>query len=65
MATKNKERLPLTRLNYLLLVLAAVLLVIGYLIMSMNEITVSPLILIGVYVFLIPFALLYRPKKKL
>jgi len=61
---EKKDRLGLGRINFLLLALAAILLVAGYFIMSLNEITVSPLILGGVYVLLIPFALLYRPKSK-
>ena len=60
----QKDRLGLTRINFLLLALAAILIVAGYFIMSLNEITVSPLLLTGVYVVLIPFALLYRPKPK-
>lgn len=60
----HKDRLGLTRINFLLLALAAILIVAGYFIMSLNEITVSPLLLTGVYVVLIPFALLYRPKPK-
>lgn len=60
----QKDRLGLTKINFLLLALAAILVVAGYFIMSLNEITVSPLLLTGVYVVLIPFALLYRPKPK-
>lgn len=48
----------------MLLLVAAILLVLGYYIMSLNEIVVSPLILSAVYVILIPFALLYQPKKR-
>jgi membrane protein YdbS with pleckstrin-like domain len=63
MGQKNKDRLQLGKINFLLLLLAAVLLVIGYFIMSLNEIVISPVILAAVYVLLIPFALLYQPKK--
>ena len=58
------NRLHLEKLNVLLLVLAGVLLIAGYIIMSFNEITISALLLVFTYVFLIPFALLYHPKKK-
>jgi len=61
---KNKDKLHLSKINFLLLALAAVLLVVGYFIMSLNEIVISPLILSAVYVVLIPFALLYQPKKR-
>ncbi|NLK50470.1 MAG: hypothetical protein GX294_07465 [Candidatus Cloacimonetes bacterium] len=60
----DKNRLGLTKINYLLLVLAAILLIVGYIIMSYNEISISPLILAAVYAALIPLALLYKPKKK-
>ncbi len=64
MSQKNKDKLQLGKINFLLLLLAAILLVVGYFIMSLNEIVVSPLILVAVYVVLIPFALLYQPKKQ-
>lgn len=64
MAEKNKDRLGLQKINFILLALAAVLIVIGYVIMYLNEITVSPLLLTGVYVCLIPVALLYKPKNR-
>jgi hypothetical protein len=60
----KKDRLGLGKINFLLLALAAILLIAGYFIMSLNEITISPLILAGVYMLLIPFALLYRPSPK-
>jgi len=64
MSNKTKDRLHLGKVNFMLLALAAVLLIVGYFIMSFNEITVSPVILAIVYVVLIPFALLYQPQKK-
>lgn len=65
MSQKNKDKLHLGKINFLLLLLAAILLIVGYFIMSLNEIVISPLILAGVYVVLIPFALLYQPKKNM
>lgn len=64
MNPERKNKLNLGKTNFMLLILAALLLIIGYVIMSFNEITISVIILIGTYAFLIPFALLYRPKKK-
>jgi len=64
MSNKTKDRLHLGKVNFMLLALAAVLLIVGYFIMSFNEITVSPVILAIVYVVLFPFALLYQPQKK-
>ncbi|MDD2229347.1 MAG: hypothetical protein PHY48_08050 [Candidatus Cloacimonetes bacterium] len=64
MSKKNKDRLHLGKINYLLLLLATILLAVGYFIMSFNEIVISPVILAVVYVIVIPFALLYQPKKR-
>ncbi|MCB5247807.1 MAG: hypothetical protein LHW57_07280 [Candidatus Cloacimonetes bacterium] len=61
---KNNDRLQLGPVNFIILGVAAVLLILGYVIMSANEITVSPLILILAYVVLIPFGLLYKSKPR-
>lgn len=63
MANKN-DRLQLGKANFIILAVAAILLIIGYIIMAQNEINVSPLILVLVYVVLIPFGLLYKGKTK-
>jgi hypothetical protein len=63
MAKKN-DRLQLGKLNFIILGVAALLLILGYVIMAANEITVSPLIIVAVYVVLIPFALLFKSKPK-
>jgi len=59
-----KNKLHLGKINYILLLIAAIVLVIGYIIMSFNEISVSPILLVLAYAVIIPFALLYQPKKK-
>lgn len=64
MPDPKKDRLQLGKVNFLLLALAAALLVIGYFIMSLNDIVVSPVLLSLVYVILIPFALLYKAKPR-
>ncbi|MDY0150682.1 MAG: hypothetical protein RBS43_00240 [Candidatus Cloacimonas sp.] len=64
MSTKMKDKLQLGKINFILLAISAILLIVGYFIMSFNEIVISPIILSIVYVALIPFALLYQPKKK-
>lgn len=64
MAKQKKDRMGLGRVNYLILLVALVLMIVGYIIMGMNEITVSPILLALVYAIIIPFALLYRPKAK-
>lgn len=63
MANK-KDRLQLSAVNFILLGAAALLLILGYAIMSANEIVVSPLILAIVYVAIVPLALLYKTKPK-
>jgi len=60
----DKNKLHLGKINYILLLIAAIVLVIGYIIMSFNEISVSPILLVLAYAVIIPFALLYQPKKK-
>ena len=60
----EKNKLHLGKINYILLLIAAIVLVIGYIIMSFNEISVSPILLALAYAVIIPFALLYQPKKK-
>jgi hypothetical protein len=62
--SKKNDHLQLGKANYLILLLAAVLLIVGYIVMSFNEIVISPLILAAVYVVIIPFALLYKAKPK-
>ena len=59
-----KNKLHLGKINYILLLIAAIVLVVGYIIMSFNEISVSPILLVLAYAVIIPFALLYQPKKK-
>lgn len=63
MAQKEKDRLGLAKINYWLLLLASILLAVGYIIMSFNEIFISPVILSAVYLLLVPLALLYKPKR--
>ncbi|MCB5252038.1 MAG: hypothetical protein RBR69_10350 [Candidatus Cloacimonadaceae bacterium] len=64
MSKKEDERLHLRKANYILLIVSAVVLILGYVIMSLNEITISPIILMIAYTIIIPFALLWHPKKK-
>ena len=61
---KKNDRLQLGPVNFIILGVAAVLLILGYIIMSANEITISPQLLILAYVVLIPFGLLYKSKPK-
>ncbi|HOD53561.1 MAG TPA: hypothetical protein PKJ08_03435 [Candidatus Cloacimonadota bacterium] len=56
------ERFKFSKLNLILLVLAAVLLVVGYGILNTGDRTISPVILIITYLLIIPFAFLYHKK---
>ncbi|MGI6197516.1 MAG: hypothetical protein ACOYIS_00105 [Candidatus Cloacimonadaceae bacterium] len=58
------DKLNLGKINFIILIIAAILLVVGYFIMSLNDIVISPVLLSLVYVVIIPFALLYKPKNK-
>ncbi|HQB98067.1 MAG: hypothetical protein RBQ67_02095 [Candidatus Cloacimonadaceae bacterium] len=64
MPHKDNDRIGLGKANYILLIVAAIILIAGYFIMSANEITISPILLIIAYVIVIPFALLWRPRQK-
>ena len=61
---KEKERLRLGKASIVLLVIAAIILVLAYVIMSFNEISISPVLLLIAYVVIIPFALLWQPSKR-
>ncbi len=62
--SKDKESLKLGPINYIILGVALLLLIIGYIIMAKNEIAVSPVILVIAYAVIIPFGLLYKGKPK-
>jgi membrane protein YdbS with pleckstrin-like domain len=64
MPQKERDRINLGKANYLLLLIAAILLIAGYFIMSLNEISISPITLLIAYVVIIPLALLKRSKPK-
>lgn len=64
MPNKEHDRIHLRKANYILLAVAAIILILGYFIMSLNEITISPILLMLAYVIIIPFALLWQPKDK-
>ncbi len=59
---EEKNRLHLSRINYILLAIATLMVTAGYIIMSLNDITISLILLIIAYVVVIPLALLIRKK---
>ena len=64
MKEEKKDRLGLSAGNYILLVIAFVVITAGYIIMAGNDITVSPIMLFVAYIIIIPIALVLRFKKK-
>jgi len=64
MPKKKEDRIQLGKANYGLLIISAIILILGYVIMSFNEITISPILLAAAYVIIIPIALLWRPAQK-
>jgi len=61
---KDKDRIQLGRINFIILIVAALLMIIGYIMLAQNEITISILILAFAYVILVPLGLLYKGKSK-
>jgi len=51
------------KINIILLLICITFIFIGYFIMSQGDITVSPIILIIIYIIIIPLALLIKKKK--
>jgi len=63
MPKKETDKIGLGKINYRLLIISLIILVLGYLIMSFNEITISPILLVIAYLVIIPIALLWKPRK--
>ena len=68
---KTKQELTLGIRNYIIFGIAALLLVVGYVIMALRStnstsaLTVAPIILVIAYCVLVPIAILLKPKKSL
>ncbi len=67
MKKKITNRLNLTKINYILLAIAIVIIIIGYIVMKyvgddLGDKTISPIILTIGYVVLIPLALFYKKR---
>lgn len=67
----GEQTLPLTRINYTLLLVGVGVIILGYLFMSegsvdgLMPITISPLLLVIGYCVIIPVALLYRKREEI
>jgi membrane protein YdbS with pleckstrin-like domain len=67
-AIVNPFSIYMTNQNYIILVTAAVLLIVGYFVMSIDSwnstpaIVISPIILLIVYILIVPAAILYKKK---
>lgn len=55
---------PFGRLNYIIFGAALVVLVLGYVLLANNSITLAPLLLVVGYVILLPLAILIKDKGK-
>jgi membrane protein YdbS with pleckstrin-like domain len=64
MKEQKKDRLGLSAGNYILLLVALIIITLGYIIMGQNEISVSPILLVIAYAVVIPLALIIKFKKK-
>jgi hypothetical protein len=66
---KKEELLPLEKTNYMILLVGIVVIAAGYLALSSGPwdgalaLTVAPILLVAGYCAIIPFGILYRPKK--
>jgi len=60
---KQRQNSGINKKNLIILLIAIVLITIGYIIMEQGDAVISPIILIISYVILIPVALLFPTKK--
>jgi membrane protein YdbS with pleckstrin-like domain len=58
------DKLHFSKKNSLVLLIAIVLLTIGYLILNTGDITISPIILVFAYCVVIPLSFIIGTKKK-
>ncbi len=68
MKKKITDRLNLTKINYIILVIAIIVILTGYIVMKyvgddLGDKTISPILLTIGYVVLIPLALFYKTKR--
>ncbi len=64
MTKKGNDRLNLSFMNYVIMIIAVLLVTIGYFFMGKGDISLSPILLIIAYVVVIPISLLLPFKKK-
>ncbi|MBI9032290.1 hypothetical protein JEZ13_09865 [bacterium] len=68
MKKKITDRLNLTKINYIILSIAIIVIITGYIVMKyvgddLGDKTISPILLTIGYVVLIPLALFYKTKR--
>ena len=67
--SKKEELLPLEKVNYIILLAGIACIAAGYVALSSGPwdgplaLTVAPILLVAGYCAIIPFGILYRPKK--
>jgi membrane protein YdbS with pleckstrin-like domain len=64
MKEQKKDRLGMASGNYILMLVALLVMTAGYFIMAANEITVSPILLVIAYIVIVPLSLIIKFKKK-
>lgn len=64
MKPEKNDRLGLSSGNFILMLVAIVILTAAYFIMAKDEITLSPILLFVAYIVVVPLSLLIKFKKK-
>ena len=62
--SSHGNELPFTQTNYLIFGAALLFIIAGFVIMEGNEITLSPILLVIGYVFLLPASVIWHSKTK-
>lgn len=61
---KQEDKLQLGPVNFIILGAAVVVLIVGFIVMTTSEITISPILVSAALAVLIPLGLLYKSKPK-
>lgn len=61
---KSKETLGFTRINYILMAVGLAIIVVGYILLAVGDITGAPILLVLGYCAVLPLAILMSKKHK-
>jgi membrane protein YdbS with pleckstrin-like domain len=64
MSKKENPRLGVSNLNVFVILVAVLIVTVGYFLMGKGDYTLSPIVLIIAYVIIVPLGLLIKPRKK-